>query len=124
MLILNAVERIEMLWQGKVISDNVKRIVFKAMDWLNKKQLDLDSDNGQMFITHLAMSLERCDRGEEVVALPEDMMGEVRSSKGYGLACEFIEYLEELLNYELPECEKGYILLHLSVLKEGEVKCD
>lgn len=121
---MNAKERIEILRNGEVISEDVKQMVLAAADWLSKRQVNVDSDSCQMFITHLAMCLDRNDRGENVSALPKSMMDEVRSSEGYGLACEFVGYMENLLNKKLPESEKGYILLHVSNLKEKENKRD
>lgn len=121
---MNALERINMFHDGGIISDDVKTIVLNALNWLTEKDINVDSDNGQMFITHLAMSLERNNRGEDVEALSETMMDEIRSSRGYGLASEFVEYLEGILDEKLPENEKGYILLHLSILKETEGQHD
>lgn len=117
---MDAIERINVLHDGGVISDDVKETVLKVLDWLTERKINVDSDNGQMFITHLAMSLERNRKGEDVEALSDTMMDEVRSSRGYGLASEFVEYLEAILDKKLPENEKGYILLHLSILKETE----
>ncbi|TZE80970.1 PRD domain-containing protein [Calorimonas adulescens] len=121
---MNAIDRVNILYESEVISADVKDTVLRVIEWLGERKVGIDSDNGQMFLTHLAMSLERVCKGEEVDALPDAMMDEVKSSRGYILALEFIEYMEGILNRKLPESEKGYILLHLSILQEKEDQHD
>lgn len=117
-------ERMEILHKNGIISDDVKSIVDKAIDWLGNKGINLESERGHMFLTHFAMSLGRLNKGEDIEPLPEAMMAEIKHSKGYRLALEFTKYLEEIINKKLPEGEKGYILLHLSTLKEEDGKND
>jgi hypothetical protein len=121
---LTVTDRIATLKTSGVISDEVAGVSLKAVDWLKNNHIDIESDNCQMFVTHLAMSLERIVAGESVEGLPQEMMEEVCSSKGYVAAMEFTHYLEQLLGRQLPVEERDYILLHLAVLIEVRGRCD
>jgi len=121
---LTVTDRIATLKASGVISDEVAGVSLKAVDWLKNNHIDIESDNCQMFVTHLAMSLERIISGEPVEGIPQEMMEEVRSSKGYVAAMEFTHYLEQLVGKQLPIEERDYILLHLAVLIEVSGRCD
>jgi len=121
---LTITDRIATLKTSGVISSEVADAAMKAVDWLKNNHIDTETDNCQMFVTHLAMSLERITRGEQVEGLSQEMMEEVRSSKGYPAAVEFTQYLEQLVGKQLPVEERDYILLHLAVLIEVGGRCD
>lgn len=113
-------DRIKLLYDGGIISHEVKQLLMKALDWLRIRGVKLDDEQGQMFLTHLAMALERIKRGEEVGTLTSDMLTEIEASRGYSLAQSFIGFIEEEGEVKLPPGEKGYILLHVCALVERE----
>ena len=123
-VVLTVADRIATLKTSGVISSEVADASLKAVDWLKNNHIDTETDNCQMFVTHLAMSLGRIMSGEQVEGLPQEMMEEVRSSKGYQAAVEFTQYLEQLVGKQLPVEERDYILLHLAVLMEVGGRCD
>lgn len=110
---LDVRERIKLLLQNGVIGERSATISFKSLQWLSNQGVDLNSEAGQMFLTHFAMALERMFKGEKVEPLGDNMMDEIKESENYGTAKNFIDFIENNNQVKLPDVEKGYILLHL-----------
>ena len=106
-------ERIEILYSGGVIDEEVKDLTLKAVSWLEKKNISLEDERGHMFLTHFAMSLQRIKKGEQVATLDSYIIDELQNNRGYDLTQDFVMFIEKHGKIQLPESEKGYILLHL-----------
>lgn len=79
--------------------------------------LVLDEENGSMFVTHLAVALERLRQGQAIAAMPEAALAEVR---GYGREWRFIERVAaeaaSQMGVTVPEGEVGFLTAHLATL--------
>lgn len=118
---MDARERIYMLHKNGVVGEKSTDLSLKSIEWLSARGIDMDCEQAQMFITHFVMALERMFRGEKVELLSDGIIDEIRTSAGYGLAQEFLNFVERENKINLPESEKGYIFLHLCSLVGKEV---
>lgn len=105
--------RINILYNGGVIDEDVRDLAFKTVSWLEKTNIKLNNEKGNMFLTHLAMSLQRIKKGEQMEVLESFIIDELENNKGHVLTQDFIKFIEKEGKTQLPESEKGYILLHL-----------
>mgnify|MGYP001004883494 CR=1 FL=1 len=106
-------KRIKILHNGGAIDDEVSTLSFKTIARLEKSEIKIDDEKGHMFLTHMAMSLQRIKKGEKVEPLKSYIIDELQNNKGHDQTKEFINFVEKEGNIKLPESEKGYILLHL-----------
>lgn len=113
-------DRIEILYDGGVIDKEVRELSYKTISWLEQRSIRLDGEKSHMFMTHLAMSLVRIKKGEQVEALEGYLVDELKNNKGHALTQDFINFIEEEGKIKLPESEKGYIMLHLCNLTGKE----
>jgi len=113
---MNIKDRIEILYSGEAIDEEVRDLTFKAVSWLAKKNINLEDERGHMFLTHFAMSLKRIKKGEQVETLDSYIIDELQNNSGYAKALDFVKFIEKQGKIQLPESEKGYILLHLCSL--------
>jgi len=109
-------DRIKILYNGGVIDEEVRELSFKTVSWLEKRYIKLDDEKGHMFLTHLTMSLERIRKGGQVEALESYLIDELQNNKVQAITQDFINFIQEAGKIQLPESEKGYILLHLCSL--------
>lgn len=111
--------RLRILRDAGQIGDQTLKRVKEAVGWLAERQLVLDEENGAMFVTHLAIALERLQKGEAVEGLAPALLTEVKGSKHCAAGEQIAKELEELWGIVLPESEKGYVMLHLCMLLEA-----
>lgn len=117
---MNANERLKILQESGVISGDVGAIMRSVLCWLSDRKIEMDGDNGQMFLTHLAMAIQRAAAEESVEALPGELLRQVEQSAHFSFAQEFLSFLDSL-GVKLPESERGYVVLHVcSLLGGGE----
>lgn len=112
-------ERLDILREAREISDEIRDAVIEFTESFEKKySLTMTEENASMLITHLAMALARIQRGEEIAAIDEPLMEEIRQNSIYCQMPEFYKILEDMLHIELPEAEKGYIALHACAIAD------
>ncbi|HBE79363.1 MAG TPA: sugar transporter [Firmicutes bacterium] len=116
-------KRIQLLVEGKVIFPEVGTMINRLISYFESKQPNLIRDEQfEMFITHLAMAVQRLTNGEELSRTIEDsIFAEVQAAVSYDSAGQICSEMEQELGCNLPECEKRYILLHLcNLIQKGE----
>lgn len=86
-------ERIEILKNGGVISQEVADFVNHTIDVIVKDYPQVNEDAAAMFTTHLAMAAERIRRGEVVEELDEAVWQDVVECPEYETGCRLIEQL-------------------------------
>lgn len=114
-------ERIKLLLEQNVITEDSYEIGLSAfhqlMDTLNKS----DIEQSEMLFTHLPMALTRIDSSEAVETPSEAMMSEVRNSEFFPIAKKQISHVEKMLQKSLPQGEKEYLYMHyVNVLNNNE----
>ncbi len=107
------IERLDILKEAGEISNEIRAAVTEfAKSFEKKYSLTMTEENASMLITHLAMALARIKRGEEVNAMDELTMDEIKQTVIYSELPEFYRMIEDKLQIGLPDSEKGYIALH------------
>lgn len=113
-------QRLDLLEKTKQINgDTVKALenfIKVVEDRLNIK---ITEENGSMLVTHIALAISRIEKGEEIVALEDSLLKELKSSPNYEIIPSLIEELEKELDINIPESEYGYIGLHLGILENN-----
>ncbi|AOT70363.1 PRD domain-containing protein [Geosporobacter ferrireducens] len=106
-------QRLDILEESDQISPEIKIAVIDfAQEFEKKYALILTEENGSMLITHLAIALTRIKNGEEINAIDELVLDEVKQSKLYDELPKFYKRLEEQLSIKIPDSEKGFIAAH------------
>ncbi|TXC91016.1 transcription antiterminator [Metabacillus litoralis] len=63
-------------------------------------------------VVHLALAIERIQRGEKIT-IKEEYLDQLKDSREFTFAEEIAEKLENTFNISIPLDEKGYITMHL-----------
>lgn len=113
------IERIEILHDNKVIGD-------KAYDMINKiheKHLEKNNftqETLDLFLTHLAMALERTYKGEEIEYLDDSILNELKKADKYQEAKDFWRKIKDDFSINLAASEECYLYLHLVNILNNE----
>jgi transcriptional regulatory protein LevR len=82
-------------------------------------QLRLTEDNAAQFVTHLAIALNRLQRGE-AIAPSATVSGEIADyGRERDVVRRVMDECEELLDRAVPDAEVDYMTVHLAALVEG-----
>lgn len=109
--------RLTILHDAGQIGQETYRQIQDAIIWLaEKRMMALTEDNGAMFVTHMAVALERMRKGEAVAPLDESLLAEVAKSEHFTDAQAIAAELEKLWAVNFSNSELGYIWLHLCTL--------
>lgn len=115
-------ERIKLLIDGGVIETGIGDKMLELIGYfeINYDRL-INDEQLAMFITHLAMSLQRIVKREVVEqSIDDSLYQEVLDSPVFGRANGILAQLEHTSGCQLPECEKRFVLLHLCSLLQKE----
>lgn len=112
--------RLEILKNANVISEEVYIKMLKLIDYLKEKwDIVLTEENGSMLITHVAMALERIKKGEKVNNINDEVYDEVVNSSSFEKIKKIYEGIEnEVFLEKIPEEEIKYIYVNLLVILE------
>lgn len=106
-------ERLLILLNNHVIDQDVYDNCIRVYENLIIKN-GYSDEQSSVFITHLAMMLQRNKNGEVVSKMEDFIINEIKSTLNFQDVKDFSEKVYKLLDFEIPEIEKDYILLHLS----------
>lgn len=113
------IKRIEILHDNNVIGhkayDMVNKIHEKYLEKNNFTQETLD-----LFLTHLAMALERTYKGEEIEYLDDSILEELKKEDKYQEAKEYWQKIKGDFSIKLAESEECYLYLHLVNILNNE----
>ena len=97
---------------GHVSSDKLLTVK-ETVDWSNEELKFKLTDNAYVgLVVHLALAVERIQKGEGVAIHPS-YMGEISSTKEFNIAKKMTRRLEQSLSLKIPENETVYITMHL-----------
>ncbi|CAM3168790.1 PRD domain-containing protein [Streptobacillus ratti] len=112
--------RIDILKQAGIINEEMFYKILKVIDMFKEKyNITLNEENASMFITHLAMLLKRMKNNEEINALEDDELEELKNFSSYDMAKEIYFSIEEILGEKIAENEYGFMITHLITLLGG-----
>jgi len=113
--------RLTILRDGGQISQETCSHISDAIAWMGaKRHMALTEDNAAMFVTHMAVALERVCKGVPVAPLEAILLTEIMRSQHYHEAQAIAAELEKLWGISFPDSELGFIWLHLCTLLDGE----
>lgn len=115
--------RLQILKDAGQLSEKNYQVIVKVIqmfgdDW----NIGLSEENGAMFVTHLAVALERIERGEPVKPLDESIAAELKAQACYADCNQALLRIETIFGRTISEAEKGYLLVHLCTLYAKEVQ--
>lgn len=112
-------ERLDILKMAGQISENTYEQVLRIINYFNQEHLlQINEENGAMFITHLCIALRRMEQKEAIAGMEEEIYQEIRENSYYSRSKETLTHIEQLLGSTIPPEEKGYLMMHLCVLFE------
>ena len=114
-------ERLLILREAELIDQETFEKVSKIMKAvIDRFGLDLESENGQMFITHVSMAVMRIKNNEATVVMENEIFEEIKESIHYNDALKFSEIIEEIIEYNVPKHEKEYLIINGCLLMEKD----
>lgn len=111
-------QRIEILRSGGVISGQTADFVNRVIDLIQRDYPDVAADHAAMFTTHLAMAMERIEKGELVDKMDPFCWEQIRKTPEFPRAQELCARMMALCPVELPAVERDYIVLHICSMLE------
>ncbi len=121
---MELVERLTILMESGQISKQTINRLLEVLSYLKyQKNIELTEDNGSMFITHLAIALERIKKSESLPAMDSEMLSQLMDDCNYNEAELLFNDIQAIVTTSISPEEKTYIMLHLCILlKNKEVK--
>ena len=112
-------ERLDILVEAELIDQETYEKVKKIVNEVSREfSLDLSTESGQMFITHVSMAIMRIKNDEAAADIENSVYEEIRESENFINALRFAEIIEEIIEYEIPKNEKEYLVINGCLLME------
>lgn len=113
--------RLNILKDAGQIDESVYNNILDIITCIDDKwNIKLTEENGAMLITHLSVALQRIKNGGDVDEAGEEIINELKGNKYYIKTLEVISCIEKVININIPEKEKVFIIMHLCVLFKNE----
>ncbi|MGL5051075.1 MAG: PRD domain-containing protein, partial [Fusobacteriaceae bacterium] len=115
--------RLDILNGAGAICDETKEVMCGVINMFQEKHnIVLTKDNGAMMVTHLSMAIMRVKNNIPVKAIDEEVFVETSESEHFEKAHIIYGDLSEVLDIQLPEDEKKYMLVNICVILEATVR--
>lgn len=112
--------RVDILNGAGAICDKTKEVMYGVINMFQEKHnIVLTEENGAMMVTHLSMAIMRVRNNDPVKAIDEGVYSETLESEHFEKAQIIYGDLAEVLDVQLPEDEKKYMLVNICVILEG-----
>lgn len=114
-------DRLKILLDNGVISKDTMKYVELIHENLFP-DIELEKSNSEeiMFWTHLAMTIERALKNEQLNDLDISMRDEIEKQDNYNIANKKVEMIEKIIGKNLNASERTYILLHVCNITRRE----
>lgn len=106
-------QRIQILFDGDVISKEVYSDCKKVIGILKDSGREYDNEKMGIFITHIAMALQRISKGEIESPVGDEIVNQMKTDSDYDTAKNLLNQIQEQINQALPDVEKDYLMIHL-----------
>ena len=112
-------ERLDILVEAELIDQETYEKVKRIMNEVSEEfTLDLSTESGQMFITHVSMAIMRIKNNEATTDVENAIFEEIKESENFENALRFAEIIENIIEYEIPKNEKEYLVINGCLLME------
>lgn len=105
--------RLQILEDGGLISGQVRECCGKVIDLVLAEKADVERERFGMFVTHLAMAMQRVKNSEKENPIDEQVLEAVRQSTVYPRAEAFSEKVFEVCDFKFPRTEQDFLKVHL-----------
>ena len=106
-------KRTEILRDANIINQEVSDFVFYCIDVLETDIENFQSDKAEVFVTHMAMAMQRVVNGEEVNELDDFIWKGMLEEECFGKAEEMYNKISQKSFIKIPEGEKKFIIMHI-----------
>jgi len=111
--------RLELLRKSGQISEQVlaeTKEVKQIIEDRYKIKLTEERERDRMFVTHVALALQRLINGNEIEKVSPDIIAEVKGyPEEFGFAKDIANKIERKLNVKVPESELAFIAAYLCI---------
>lgn len=112
-------ERLDILVEAELIDQETYEKVQRIVNEVSKEfTLDMNTESGQMFITHVSMAIMRIKNNELTTNVENAVYEEIKESENFENALKFAEIIENIVEYEIPKNEKEYLVINGCLLME------
>ena len=112
-------ERLDILVEAELIDQETYEKVKRIMNEVSEEfTLDLSTESGQMFITHVSMAIMRIKNGDITSNVENEIYEEIKESKNFEKAQKFSDIIAEIIEHEIPKNEKEYLVINGCLLME------
>lgn len=110
--------RLQLLQESGQVSPAVAELTLEYVKKIEDRfEVQLTEENGAMLVTHLAMALERLQKGEPVGELPPEALAELKAqTEAWAFMSQLAQEVEARLGVTVPEAEIGFLTAHLGAL--------
>jgi len=111
-------DRFNLLIESNQVQMQVLEVVMSLIR-ITEEELDiqLTEENAEVFVTHLALALQRVVNDEAIKDAPSALMNEAKSlTKHWERAGKLVNLASTSLDKEIAESEQAYLTVHLANL--------
>ena len=109
--------RLQILEDSGEISFSVAQSVRAFIRQLESRYaFEVSEENGAMFVTHLAVALNRIQKGETIEEIDPILLTEAEGTRYWSALPGLLAELEAGAKVKIPQQERGYLALHLAVM--------
>lgn len=117
-------ERFSLLLSSGQVQLPILNVVMKMINFVEIEfGIELTEDNAEMFVSHIALALQRIANGESIKEAPSALMNEAQALTEYWNQSGILTQIaSEALDQEIPQSEHAYLTLHLATLMHNTRK--
>ena len=108
-------DRIAMMKETGIITDATAAKITAIQNMLlSEHSIELTEENAAPFITHIALAFERLEKGEEIDAMDDFIVDEIKASEDYPFSLQIANDIcaMNIGAIALPESERICIIIH------------
>lgn len=113
-------ERLDIFMNSGQISTKEFEAFLEIIERFDDFGISLNEENGAMLITHLCVAINRIRNNDLVKDFDSEMYAEIENNKSFHKSKDAFSMIQEILQIQIPDCEKDYIIVHLCALFERE----
>ena len=105
--------RLQILEDGGLISDRVTACCKQVIELILEEKPDVDGERFGMFVTHLAMAMQRVRTGQQENPIDSQVLATVKMDVAYPRAEAFSRKMFPVCGVEFPQTEQDFLKVHL-----------
>ena len=106
-------QRLEILEGAGLIEKRVAEQTEKIIRLIYSGKPEVDAEKMEIFVTHIAMAMQRILNGQKEEPLSEAVLKELQEEASYENAKSLAQKVYETVNIEFPMVEQEYLIVHL-----------